>query len=549
VKRLLLASALSVFAFSAHATTWWVDPVHGNDSNDGLSVASAFLTLQHAESGHAIAGDTVYGLGGTYLGSSTTTDVLDVFTSGLSGRPITWQCYPGPPKQACIIAAQAQTHVVHIAGNYVTFENWELAGPAGTITLAGALTNASSTTWNTSGLYNGVGLLVDNNGGGNTTHHVTVQNNRIHDFANACIDIGSADYINVIGNVAYNCAMWSPYASSAITTYGNKALDANGYINITGNTAFNAVNFMPNNVNYNQNSSFIGLPLTPTSQTTCTTGCTQITISTTNAPAGATGPTVVPVSQKMVIYDVTAPTGFGKYTQITSVTAGTPGTVQFNNNSAVTTITSGDTLLIGFLTDGECYNMDNENTYNYHNPINVINNLAFGCGGAGFQDYANWNTKFLFNTAFWDLTYPSSINYFYSNGEIFINSDLASGPGSTVIGNIVVPSSNARASWGTYVPGGSPGSLWACNLQYGGSNTLPGSGNVSGNPLFVNPWNGVFVGTGGGESDLTVNFQILPGSPAEDVACGSQYVTFPITDILGNPRPAGSGTDMGAFEE
>jgi hypothetical protein len=181
----------------------------------------------------------------------------------------------------------------------------------------------------------------------------------------------------------------------------------------------------------------------------------------------------------------------------------------------------------------------------YRNPINVTNNLAFGCGSAGFQSFRNWNTRFSFNTAFWDMNVPASLIENYSVGEIYINSDFAGGPGSTIVGNIVVPSSNAKAAWGTYVPSGSPASTWTCNLQYGGSNTLPGSGNISGNPLFVNPWNGSAVN----ESDLTVNFQILPGSPAEDAACGASTVTFPTLDILNNPRPAGPGTDMGAYEE
>jgi hypothetical protein len=256
---------------------------------------------------------------------------------------------------------------------------------------------------------------------------------------------------------------------------------------------------------------------------------------------------IKPVQIGMSVYDVTTPGAIAEFTEITAVTSGTPGTITFNNGGAKATINSGDTLLIGLVSDGECFISDDERgsnppTTEYKNPINFTNNVAFGCGSSGFESFENWNTTFAFNTSFWNMNVPASTPANYGLGEIFINSDYTGGPGTKVVGNIVVPSSNAKYSASAYA---SPSVTWNCNLQYGGSNTLPGTGNISGNPLFVNPWNGSAVN----ESDLTVNFQILPGSPAEDAACGASTVTFPTFDILNNPRPAGPGTDMGAYEE
>jgi hypothetical protein len=65
-------------------TTYYVDPTNGNDSDDGLSWANAFLTLNGAEDEPVAAGDTVYVGPGVYRESLT----LDI--DGSSGNPITY---------------------------------------------------------------------------------------------------------------------------------------------------------------------------------------------------------------------------------------------------------------------------------------------------------------------------------------------------------------------------------------------------------------------------------------------------------------------------
>src|SRR5688572_10857822 len=79
----LSAILLTVNCFAA---TYYVSP-SGNNSSDGLSVATPWLTLQHA-SNTVVAGDSVIVLPGTYSGFYQT-------TSGTAGQPIVFSAQPG----------------------------------------------------------------------------------------------------------------------------------------------------------------------------------------------------------------------------------------------------------------------------------------------------------------------------------------------------------------------------------------------------------------------------------------------------------------------
>src|SRR5262245_46264590 len=80
--RILLGLALLVLPLAARATDFWVKN-GGDDTADGLTVASAWATLRHA-AGVVNAGDTVHVLDGAYQGF-----YLD--RSGAAGSPITFR--------------------------------------------------------------------------------------------------------------------------------------------------------------------------------------------------------------------------------------------------------------------------------------------------------------------------------------------------------------------------------------------------------------------------------------------------------------------------
>ena len=107
MRNILFLSALSVLLFcfsckkdntvndegtpplnTAAATVYYVDGAAGNDSNDGLTLATAWKTIQKSFN-TAVAGSTVMIKGGTYY------EQLTVKVSGTAGKPITFTNYNG----------------------------------------------------------------------------------------------------------------------------------------------------------------------------------------------------------------------------------------------------------------------------------------------------------------------------------------------------------------------------------------------------------------------------------------------------------------------
>lgn len=73
-----------------HASSvYYVDPVHGSDTNKGLTASTAFKTAKYA-SLNIGPGDTVDLIGGTY-----TNDCIYGATGGTQGSPVTYQAYNG----------------------------------------------------------------------------------------------------------------------------------------------------------------------------------------------------------------------------------------------------------------------------------------------------------------------------------------------------------------------------------------------------------------------------------------------------------------------
>ena len=75
-------------ANAALGTVYYVDGAAGNDSNDGLSLTTAWKTIQKSFN-TAVAGSTVMIKGGTYY------EQLTVKVSGTAGSPVTFTNYNG----------------------------------------------------------------------------------------------------------------------------------------------------------------------------------------------------------------------------------------------------------------------------------------------------------------------------------------------------------------------------------------------------------------------------------------------------------------------
>ena len=173
----------------------------------------------------------------------------------------------------------------------------------------------------------------------------------------------------------------------------------------------------------------------------------------------------------------------------------------------------------------------------YTGRTRIENNVCHYNGGRGIHIFLTQRVDVLFNTVFKNQS--SSIN----DGELTVN-DEQSNDGvdngwefsdtdvrfqNNIVyarsGKLAKPNAAGASHGGTYY------TFWQSNLYYNSLVVVnPGTPSISGNPLFVDP--------------ALSNFRLQAGSPAIDAASG--YTTG--QDFDANPRPVGSGYDIGAFE-
>ena len=94
---LLLVGVVLCWASGGWAATYYIDAATGNDSDDGLSEANAWLTVSTISGRTFAAGDTIYIMNGTYscTGGTETTPACRVNQNGTAANPITITAYPG----------------------------------------------------------------------------------------------------------------------------------------------------------------------------------------------------------------------------------------------------------------------------------------------------------------------------------------------------------------------------------------------------------------------------------------------------------------------
>jgi parallel beta-helix repeat protein len=196
------------------------------------------------------------------------------------------------------------------------------------------------------------------------------------------------------------------------------------------------------------------------------------------------------------------------------------GNTLYNNQNLIPWLQTGE------ITDGNGIIVDDtRNTQNgstlgiYQGRTLIENNVAYNNGGSGIHVYEADFVDILNNT-----TYQNSRSSEINRGEI-----------SAIDANDVRVFNNIMSA----TPGKSANSLlnvtnvvFDYNLLFNSSNyDLAGKNDVIGvDPQFSNPASG--------------NFALNPYSPAIDKGISG----FTNRDIWGNPRPLGSGIDLGAFE-
>ena len=211
---------------------YWVSP-NGSDTADGLSQATAFKTLQHAES-VTNPGDVVNVLPGTYTAPNAR-DVLQINRAGSAAGWITYKAAPG----AKIQVSPNNWLGVEVLAPYIIVQGFEIIGNARNVTMDFALQHAQDGTIPQTNSY-GVGI---------GSHHVRILDNKIHDNSGHGIG-GGGDYVVISGNEVYGNGNWSPYATGGVSQVqqGAQQFDnAPGYHNfIIGNSIYDNVELIGN---------------------------------------------------------------------------------------------------------------------------------------------------------------------------------------------------------------------------------------------------------------------------------------------------------------
>ncbi|MCC5635522.1 right-handed parallel beta-helix repeat-containing protein [Nostoc sp. CHAB 5844] len=211
----------------------------GSDTNNGLSTASPFRTIQKAAN-LTNPGDIVLIMNGLYTNPHSGY-VLGIMRSGTANGWITYKAYPGhTPK----IKHNAWNGIlIRDGASYIEVNGLEIEGNNANITLDYALSQKTNTS---SPLTNGNCITIDGRKNGHT-HHIRILNNKIHGCGGGGIAVIQSDYVKIDRNEVFNNAWYSVYGNSGISLYQNWNFDTNqGYkMYVTNNKVYNNRQYIP----------------------------------------------------------------------------------------------------------------------------------------------------------------------------------------------------------------------------------------------------------------------------------------------------------------
>lgn len=228
------------------ATDYYVSADTGSDTNDGLSVETAFRTIQTAAD-LTNPGDVVFIMDGTYTNAFPWQDLLYISRSGEAGNPITYTNFPGHSPKLSFDG----WHGIKVEGGvgYIDIIGLEVEGNNANIDLNDALNQPAGCNDPNSdpdGFFNGNGIATDGRFQGKN-HHITIRNCKVHDCAGVGISAIHTDYVTIEDCEIYNNAWYAIYGTSGISFYQQWNFDDNpGVRNIVrNNVVYNNRMFVP----------------------------------------------------------------------------------------------------------------------------------------------------------------------------------------------------------------------------------------------------------------------------------------------------------------
>ena len=221
IRTLLGLSFFLCCAVSALAAEWHVAG-DGNDANDGRTAATAWRTLQRADSA-VKPGDVVLVGNGMYTSPDTGDGgaVVNMRTSGTADAWITWKARPGHQPEIFPIGWAG----IQITGSYLIVEGFTLTGANDSIVLLDALEDAKKK--QPSARFNSNGILIEGrrNKPDAKPHHIIVRKNVVSKMPGGGITSLEADYVTIEDNLVFDNAWFMRYAGSGITFLDSWAHD------------------------------------------------------------------------------------------------------------------------------------------------------------------------------------------------------------------------------------------------------------------------------------------------------------------------------------
>ncbi|NDP20058.1 MAG: hypothetical protein GZ091_03100 [Paludibacter sp.] len=225
------------------ANNWYVTGL-GNDSNDGKSLAKAFLTLQKAAD-LVQPGDVVLVGKGVYTNAdqSDGSAVLNIHVSGNADAWITWKAIKG---EKPVVNPRGWAGI-QITGSYNIIDGINVIGNNDSIFLLQAQEDAKKPTPNS--YFNSNGICFDGRkmSADKKPHHLIIRNCEVAKCAGGGITGLEIDYLTIEDCKVYDNAWFMRFGGSGITTLNNWAFDdATGYhIIIQRNYVWNNKTMVP----------------------------------------------------------------------------------------------------------------------------------------------------------------------------------------------------------------------------------------------------------------------------------------------------------------
>jgi hypothetical protein len=228
-----------LFLFS-QGTTYYVS-TSGSDSNNGISVTTAFETIQKA-SDIIMPGDTVYIMNGTYYNTDPLASVVTISRSGTEDFPIVFTAYPGHEPHLRFNG----WHGILIDGaSHITLKGLRIEGNNDSISEAYALLEWSNLN---NPLTGGSGIYIKHNPIDSVFPvNIVIQKNAIFNCGAFGIYYIHADRIHISENEIFNNCFFWPGGASAISQRRPRISDTDPKpkLRIEKNKIYNNTNLIP----------------------------------------------------------------------------------------------------------------------------------------------------------------------------------------------------------------------------------------------------------------------------------------------------------------